>query len=265
MGAMTNDRSRRWQGEGFVRSVWPALLLAAAILAGCTSNSSSETTAPSADTTAADTDAADTDASDTTVVAVSEADTGTEAPAITSLIDAGPLTPEEIDGPLVVTANGIGPFTFGMKADGVIKAMTEIFGKPTEDTGWGEQQAPCEEMGSRSRYVSWGRVALVFADGPTAYVKAAGEHLSSYVVFDDPDPIAAAERFVLDDGQPVLGRSANEMTTWNARVKFLNSEIEGPIWSLGQGRDQLSGSMATPEGATADRTVSVRAGLVCID
>ena len=256
--AMKNHAARRLRLMSAVSRVFPALLLVTAVLAGCSSNSS-DTTASSADTTtASETLPADSSATEVDAPAA-------DPPAVTSLIDVGPLTPEETDGPLAVTANGIGPFTFGMKADGVIQAMTTIFGKPTEDTGWGEQQAPCEGMGSRSRYVSWGRVALVFADGPTEYVKAEGEHLSSYVVFDDPDPIAAAERFVLDDGQPVLGRSANEMTAWKAGVKFLNSEIEGPIWSLGQGRSQLSGSMATPEGAVADRTVSVRAGLVCVD
>ena len=164
-----------------------------------------------------------------------------------------------------MTADGIGPFKLGMKAQGVIDAMTKIFGQPTDDTDWAEQQSPCEGMGSRSRYVTWGRVALSFADGPTETVKATGEHLSSYFVFDDPDPIAPADRFVLDDAQPALGRTANEMTAWKKSVKFTDSEIEGPVWSVGSDRTQMSGSMDTPPGTRSARVVSVRAGLICVD
>lgn len=191
--------------------------------------------------------------------------TDAQVVATDAIIEVPPLKPEDLAGPLIMTAEGIGPFRLGMKATGVIDEMTKMFGRPTEDTGWAQQESPCEGMGSRSRYVSWGRVALAFADGPTAYVTSAGEHLSSYNVFDDPDPIAPAERFVLDDGRPALGRSASEMTAWDKNVTFTVSEIEGPIWSLGNGKGQLGGSMDTPAGAKAARVVSVRAGLICVD
>ena len=193
------------------------------------------------------------------------ASTSTPVAATETLIEVPPLQTEDIAGPLVMTADGIGPFKLGMKAQGVIDAMTKIFGQPTDDTDWAQQQSPCEGMGSRSRYVTWGRVALSFADGPTETVKATGEHLSSYFVFDDPDPIAPAERFVLDDGQPALGRTANEMTAWNKNVKFTDSEIEGPVWSVGSDQTQMSGSMDTPPGTRSARVVSVRAGLICVD
>ena len=204
---------------------------------------------------------------DTQAPSTETASTATSTPvaATETLIEVLPLQPEDIAGPLVMTADGIGPFKLGMKAQGVIDAMTKIFGQPTDDTDWAQQQSPCEGMGSRSRYVTWGRVALSFVDGPTETVKATGEHLSSYFVFDDPDPIAPAERFVLDDGQPALGRTANEMTAWNKNVKFTDSEIEGPVWSVGSDRTQLSGSMDTPPGTRSARVVSVRAGLICID
>ena len=202
---------------------------------------------------------------DTQAPSTETASSSTPVAATEKLIEVLPLQPEDIAGPLVMTADGIGPFKLGMKAQGVIDAMTKIFGQPTDDTAWAEQQSPCEGMGSRSRYVTWGRVALSFADGPTETVKAMGEHLSSYFVFDDPDPIAPAERFVLDDGQPALGRTANEMTAWNKNVKFTDSEIEGPVWSVGSERTQMSGSMDTPPGTRSARVVSVRAGLICVD
>jgi hypothetical protein len=196
----------------------------------------------------------------------------TEAPPVETTIGASSsdvavsIAPEDVDGPLELTARAIGPFSLGAPAGDVIVSMTKLFGPPLEDTGWSSETGPCEGVGSKTRYVTWGRVSLSFADGPTIFVRKKGEHLSSYFVSDDPDPVTPAERFVLDDEQPALGRSANEMTTWNPKVTFPNSEIEGPLWSVGSGPDQLSGEFAPPDDGTgASRTRSVRAGVFCID
>ncbi len=216
------------------------LAVALVLLVGCGSKAATDTSPPtSAETTA-----------------------GTTTPADLTVV----VAPEDLEGPLTLTPDAIGPYPLGAPVADVMAGMTKMFGPPSEDTGWSADTGPCEGVGSRTRYVTWGRVTLTFADGPTIYIAQKGERLSSYFVSDDPDPVTPADRFVLDDAQPVLGRSANEMTTWNAKVTFPNSEIEGPLWAVGEGADQLSGSFAAPDdGAGASRTRSVRAGVFCID
>ncbi len=176
------------------------------------------------------------------------------------------VAPEDLTGPLIMTPVGIGPFRLGDEANAVILSMNEIFGKPSEDTGWDVSQSPCEGLGRRNRYVTWGRLSMTFADGPTLLVKDNVEHLLSYLVFDDPDPTVPLDRFVLDDGQPALGRSKNEMTTWNPDVEFPVSDIEGPEWFVSIGGEPMSGMFAPPDdGAGAARTRTVQAGPVCVD
>ena len=185
------------------------------------------------------------------------------------------VSPEDRAGPFVMTPVGVGPFRLGDEANAVIASMNEIFGKPSEDTGWDESQAACVGIGDRNRYVTWGRVSMTFAEGPTRPVPKKVQHLISYLVFDDPGPKMPEDRFVLDDGQPALGRSKNEMTSWNPNVEFAESEIEGPVWFVSMGPERrsgslgdptMSGSFAPPDGGVgAARTRSVRAGLICVD
>lgn len=185
------------------------------------------------------------------------------------------VSPEDRTGPFVMTPVGIGPFRLGDEADAVIASMNEIFGKPSEDTGWDESQAACVGIGDRNRYVTWGRASMTFAEGPTLLAAKRVQHLISYLVFDDLGPKMPEDRFVLDDGQPALGRSKNEMTSWNPNVEFAESEIEGPVWFVSMGPERrsgslgdptMSGSFAPPDGGVgAARTRSVRAGLICVD
>ncbi len=176
------------------------------------------------------------------------------------------VSPEDLNGPFVMTPAAIGPFRLGDGANAVISSMNEIFGKPSDDTGWDVSQSPCEGLGRRNRYVTWGRVSMTFAEGPTLLVTNKVEHLSSYLVFDDVDQKIPVDRFVLDDGQPALGRSANEMTSWNPDVEFQLSDIQGPVWFVSIGGEPMSGMFAPPDdGVGAARTRTVQAGLVCVD
>lgn len=208
---------------------------------------------------------ADTTASGTT-------DTGIAADSVATTFPTSDtarvpvVSPEDLTGPLVMTPVGIGPFLLGDEANAVISSLNEIFGKPSEDTGWDISQSPCEGLGRRNRYVTWGRLSMTFAEGPTLLVTDKVEHLLSYLVFDDPDPKMPEERFVLDDGQPALGRSRNEMTSWNPDVTFQVSDIEGPVWFVSIGGEPMSGMFAPPDdGVGAARTRTVQAGPVCVD
>ncbi len=216
----------------------------------------------------------DRDASSSGVETSATGSTDTSPPADSVATNSSPsdtaripvVSPEDLTGPFVMTPLGIGPFRLGDEANAVISSMNEIFGKPSEDTGWDVSLSPCEGLGKRNRYITWGRLSMTFADGPTLLVTDKVEHFLSYLVFDDPDPKMPEDRFVLDDGQPALGRSANEMTSWNADVKFQDSEIEGPVWFVTIDGEEISGTFAPPDdGIGAARTRSVRAGLVCVD
>ncbi len=221
-------------------------------MSGCTDNS--ESSSSGAATTASGTD---------TVIAADSVAT-TFPTSDTARVPV--VSPEDLSGPLVMTPVGIGPFRLGDDANAVISSMNKIFGKPSEDTGWDVSQSPCEGLGHRNRYVTWGRLSMTFADGPTLLVKDKVEHLLSYLVFDDPDPKMPEDRFVLDDGQPALGRGKNEMMTWNRDVQFQVSDIEGPVWFVSIGGEPMSGMFAPPDdGAGAARTRTVQAGPVCID
>ncbi len=222
-------------------------------MSGC--SDSSESSSSGADTTASGT-------TDTGIAADSVATTFPTSDTARVPV----VAPEDLTGPLVMTPVGIGPFRLGDEANDVISSMNKIFGKPSEDTGWDVSQSPCEGLGRRNRYVTWGRLSMTFAEGPTLLVKDKVEHLLSFLVFDDPDPKMPEDRFVLDDGQPALGRSKNEMTTWNPDVQFPVSDIEGPMWSVSIGGEPMSGMFAPPDDGTgAARTRTVQAGPVCID
>jgi hypothetical protein len=217
-------------------------------------------------------DESDATSSGAETIASDPTDTATPADSVATTFPTSDtaripvVAPEDVTGPLVMTPVGIGPFRLGDEAKAVIASMNEIFGKPTEDTGWDVSLSPCEGLGRRNRYVTWGRVSMTFAEGPTLLVTDKVEHLLSYLVFDDPDPKMPEDRFVLDDGQPALGRSENEMTSWNADVKFEASDIEGPVWFVSIGGEPMSGVFAPPDdGVGAARTRTVRAGLVCVD
>lgn len=222
-------------------------------MSGCSDNSKSSSSG------------ADTTASGTT-------DTGIAADSVATTFPTSDtarvpvVSPEDLTGPLVMTPVGIGPFRLGDEANAVISSMNEIFGKPSEDTGWDESQSPCEGLGRRNRYVTWGRLTMTFAEGPTLIVTNKAEHLLSYLVFDDPDPKMPEDRFVLDDGQPALGRSKNEMMAWKPDVQFQVSDIEGAVWFVSIGGEPMSGMFAPPDdGVGAARTRTVQAGLVCVD
>ncbi len=226
-------------------------------------SSDADTTAAPETTSAvsADTTIAPTDTAAAQTAPPSEDTTATRA-AETSAADPLPSSP------VVLTATAIGDIALGADAESALSALIALFGPPASDTGWGPQQSPCDNMGSRSRSVSWNTFLAVFATGPTEYVSEPGDHLSAYLLLDasfDDGPGPSQDRFRLTDGTPAVRRSLEELQAWNPSVQRFNSEIEGPIWTTGPGAGQLAGALSAESDGDPERSSTIRAGLFCID
>jgi hypothetical protein len=170
--------------------------------------------------------------------------------------------------PILIGPGGIADVRIGDDVDPTIKRLTELLGPPTSDSGWGPQQSPCENMGTRERSVSWNTFTVFFATGPTENVKNAGDHMSAYLLFEgDGEDGASADpkRFVLSDQKPVLGRTLADLKVLSPKAQRFDSEIEGPVWLLGDGPNDLSGGLSTDAADGVERTTTARAGLFCID
>ncbi len=241
----------------------PTVAVAAALAFGvgaCSSSDSdttvaTETTAVSADTTIAPADSVPVET------------TPLPASTTTSAPDTAAAAPSPAS-PVVLTAKAVGDVPLGADAETALSGLTALFGPPLFDTGWGPQESPCDNMGSRSRSVSWNTFQAFFATGPTEYDTKTGDHLSAYLLLDasmDAGNGPALNRFRLSDGTPALRRTLEELQAWDASVERFNSEIEGPVWTTGAGADQLSGSLSADKEGEPERSSSIRAGLFCID
>ncbi len=240
-----------------------ALVVALAFGVGACSSSDADTTEASESTSAV--------AAETTIAAIDSATAETAPPPgstpTTSAADTAVATPSPTS-PVVLTATAVGNIALGAEPESALSGLIVLFGPPASDTGWGPQQSPCDNMGSRSRSVSWNTFLAFFATGPTEDVTEPGDHLSAYLLLDasfDDGPGPAQDRFRLSDGSPALRRTLEELQSWNPSVERFNSEIEGPIWTTGSGADQLSGSLSADEEGEPERSSTIRAGLFCID
>lgn len=239
-----------------------AVVAALALGVGACSSDADTTAAPettsavSAETTIAP---ADSTAAETTPLPVST--------TATSEADSTPTAPLP-SSPVVLTGTAVGDVALGADAESALSGLTALFGPPASDTGWGPQESPCDNMGSRSRSVSWNTFQAFFATGPTEYVTGPGDHLSAYLLLDaafDDGPGPAQDRFRLSDGTPAVGRTLAELQAWDPSVQRFNSEIEGPIWTTGVGSQELSGSLSSATEGDPERSSTIRAGLFCID
>ncbi len=182
-------------------------------------------------------------------------------------------------GSLEASIDGLGEARFGDDAQDTIGYFADQFGPPTGDTGWGPNQSPCEGMGTRQRTLTWNDQAIIVlatgrgravtggigvepeveqpvGQGPTETIQRAADHFSAFLVFRE---FSAADRITVN-GSTVLGRTVADLQSEIPGVTTFESEIEGPLWTIGsEGIGGVSGSVS--DGVTT----SVRAGLFCID
>jgi hypothetical protein len=174
-----------------------------------------------------------------------------------SATTAPTATRPSITDPVPASAQGLGDIRLGDDAQDALAQLVELFGPPVEDSGWGPNQSPCENVGSRSRAVQWDGATALFATGPTETVADARDHFSAFLVYRE-SPIALR---VTVEGVQILGRSVTDLQGDIVGISQFVSEIEGPLWVAGT-------DAQTPLNGNVDENgqiSSVRAGLLCID
>lgn len=254
-------RSRPCSASRFRRPWTVGALALVVAAAGCSSGSDSAevATAPASvvETTAAP--------GATAAPQSASADTVTDSRADTAPVES--TAAPAAGAPIELTDEGVAGMAFGTDAETVMATLTAALGAPTADSGWSADQSPCEGMGSRVRNVSWGVLDIFLATGPTVMIDAATDHFSGYRVSSQStggDGGPGADRFVLSDGNAVIGRTMDQVTAWSPEARRFDSEIEGPIWTAREG-SRMVGSFESPGDGGAERTASVRSGLFCID
>ena len=232
-----------------------ALVLSATLLTSCSSDSPSETTSIA---TQADTSAVGTVASETAPgSAATETVAGTTAVVVdpTTATAAGP-DQEAGKAPFVLKGNGVDDVKFGDDLNAVKETLVAKHGEPDEDSGWNDQQSPCEGLGTKVRSLVWGDLSLEFSNGPTEFGPANSEHLIAYFSADDVN----GSGVVAPDGQPLIDQTIAQLKRRFPTATFTRNEIAGPEFRL---PGDILGSVSGL--ADTDTVQTFRAGLICID
>ena len=232
------------------------IALCAGATFGCTSDSSSTAgeTAPGAAKAESSAEPPIGNAAESTVAGDDESDSSTSASDVVT--DAGGNDQPAGEPPFVLQGNGVDDIRFGNDLETVRTMLKARHGEPDDDSGWLEQQAPCEGLGSMARMLTWGNLVLAFSNGPTEYGPVDSEHLIAYYSADEPDPAGA----VGPDNLPLLDQTVASLRARFPGATFTMNEIAGPEYQLpGNLQGSLSGL------ADSDTSQTFRVGLICID
>ncbi len=254
----------RFRRNRFFATTAVVLLASVAALSGCSSDKQADTTSvesvadSSADTSAetvADTEAADT-VVDSAAAESTQAATDTSLTPDTTVPSAAGSDQEAGKAPFTLKGTGVDDVKFGDDLNAVKETLVAKHGEPDADSGWLEQQAPCEGMGTKYRTLTWGDLSLEFSNGPTEFGPANSEHLMAYYSADEPNGVGE----VAVDGLPLLDQTIAQLKARFPEATFAMNEIAGPEYHL---PGDINGSVT---GLTDSDTVQTfRAGIICID
>ena len=243
-----------------------ALVLSVGTLSACSSDKAADTTSADAvveSTVVAEIPATDAAAIDT-AASTDVADAGgteTVAPSDIGASDStisGAAGPDQEAGaaPFRLNGDGVDDVKFGDDINAVKETLIAKHGEPNADSGWLDQQAPCEGMGTKYRTLTWGDLSLEFSNGPTEFGPANSEHFMAYFSEDEPNGVGE----VASDGLPLLDQTVAQIKARFPDATFQMNEIAGPEYSLpGDINGSISGLGDT------DTVQTFRAGIVCID
>ncbi len=193
-----------------------------------------------------------------------ETTTSTASTSTTSTTTTTTTTTTVPAGPLLLGPEGVGEVLFGIGADEAIAALTALLGPPDDDSGWVDsfsQFGTCP--GTVVRGLQWGRLQVLFSDGPTEWGPEGWRHFFAYVASeflgpnDTPDMATAAGIS--------LGSSVAELQeAYGGVLDLVDDPIYGALYSVDElpGHPQwgfLSGL------GPADRVVSIHGGIGCGD
>jgi hypothetical protein len=151
--------------------------------------------------------------------------------------------------------DGINQLRFGDSAATVIDAMNNLLGKPTFDSGWHPEQIGCDQIGVNIRDIQWAGLNVELSSGPTQYGPAKFDHFILYEYTADK-----TKRTVKTNKGLQVGFTVANLKRLYPRVILSNSEIEGPVYRVGNG---ISGNLSSL--SNSGKVVSIRSGLLCID
>ena len=176
-------------------------------------------------------------------------------PDTTLAVAAGP-DQQAGRAPFTLKGTGVDEVKFGDDLNAVKETLVALHGAPDTDSGWLDQQAPCEGMGTKYRTLTWGDLSLEFSNGPTEFGPANSEHLMAYYSEDEPSGLGE----VAADGLPLLDQTVAQLKARFPKATFAMNEIAGPEYTL---PGDISGSITGL--ANTDTVQTFRAGVICID
>ncbi len=216
------------------------------------------TTTPVAGPTTVTTEAPAETTTSTSTTSTSTTSTSTTSTSTTTTTTTVP------PGPLLLGPEGVGEVLFGIGADDAISALTDLLGSPDDDSGWVDsfsQFGTCP--GTEVRGLQWGRLQVLFSDGPTEWGPEGWRHFFAYVASealspdDVPDMATAA-------GISLGSSVADLQEAYGAAVDLLDDPIYGALYSVEELAEHpqwgfLSGL------SPADRVLSIHGGVGCGD
>ncbi len=158
---------------------------------------------------------------------------------------------------VVMSSSGLGIVSLGQDATKVITVLTEVLGKPTQDSGWHPEEVGCD-IGAKVREVFWGPLLVQFSSGASPIVAEEREHMLMYAFADDKGttPLLHTDKAI------ILGSTVARLKQAYPEVRISNSELEGPVFQVDGSPTGLSGALTllTDEGVV----VILRAGALCL-
>ena len=247
-------RSGQREPSRLARLAVIAVFCSVALIA-CTSDSPTDSTnGPTVRSTEpVETEVVETEVVETQAVAIGETVAETDA---TGQSTAG--SSDQLAGglPFVLRGSGVDDAKFGDDLNQVKETFVAKHGEPDDDSGWTEQQAPCDGLGTKHRSLRWGDLVLEFSNGPTEFGPANSEHLIAFY----SDGEAESRGVVASDSLPILDQTVASIRKRFPGAIFEMNEIAGPEYRLPEG---VAGAVTGL--GDADTTQTFRAGLICID
>jgi hypothetical protein len=128
-----------------------------------------------------------------------------------------------VQGQLVLGVRGLGPATFGQPADQVVAALRAVLGRPDEDRRWDQRKQQLFGVcpGSNHRFVRWGKLSVLFADGDTGQGNAGRQHFFAWYA---EAPKAAGKRLATPEGVTVGSTTAQVRAAYGDRATLWGAE-----------------------------------------
>jgi hypothetical protein len=124
---------------------------------------------------------------------------------------------------VVLGTRGLGPASFGQPPDQVIAALRAVLGRPDEERSWDQRQQQRFGVcpGGNHRFVRWGKLYALFADGDTGQGPARRQHFFAYYA---EAPEVGGKRLATVEGVAVGSTTAQVRAAYGDRAVIWGPE-----------------------------------------